>query len=72
MKASARGDYGINVSALGFIPYEINVYIPSDAETQLPVRLKKENQSDRGDGQEVLLRARGLVSLFGRGSSPSS
>lgn len=36
------GDYTFKVSAPGFIPYEIKVYIPSDAETQLHVRLRKE------------------------------
>jgi Carboxypeptidase regulatory-like domain len=36
------GGYTFKVSAPGFIPYEIKVYIPSDAETQLHVRLRKE------------------------------
>jgi len=35
------GDFAFKVSAPGFISYEIKVYIPSDAETQLHVRLRK-------------------------------
>jgi hypothetical protein len=41
------GDYSFKVSAPGFVPYEIKIYIPSDTETQLHVRLKKEKQSER-------------------------
>jgi hypothetical protein len=35
-----NGEYTFRVSAEGFVPYEITVYIPSDAETQLHVRLR--------------------------------
>jgi len=38
------GDYIFKVSAPGFLPYEIKVYIASDAETQLHVRLRKDKR----------------------------
>jgi len=38
------GNYAFRVSAPGFLPYEIKVYIASDSETKLHVRLKKENK----------------------------
>jgi hypothetical protein len=47
------GDYTFKVSAPGFIPYEIKLYIPSDAETQVHVRLRKEkgaNASPQASG----------------------
>ena len=38
------GDYTFRVSAPGFVSYEIKVYIPSDAETQLHVRLRTQKR----------------------------
>ena len=43
-KVVPYGDYTFKVSAPGFLPYEIKIYIASDAETQLHVRLRKENK----------------------------
>lgn len=40
-KVVPYGDYTFKVSAPGFLPYEIKVYILSDAETQLHVKLRK-------------------------------
>jgi hypothetical protein len=34
------GDYTFTVSAPGYVTYEIQVYIPSDATTQIHVRLR--------------------------------
>jgi ketosteroid isomerase-like protein len=42
IKAIPYGDYTLKVSMPGFIPYEAKLYIPSDAETQLHIRLRKE------------------------------
>jgi ketosteroid isomerase-like protein len=42
IKAIPYGDYTLRVSMPGFIPYEAKLYIPSDAETQLHIRLRKE------------------------------
>jgi hypothetical protein len=42
-KVVPYGDYMFKVSAPGFLPYEIKLYIASDSETQLHVRLRKEN-----------------------------
>lgn len=36
------GDYTFRVSAAGFTPYEIKLYIASDALTELHVKLKKQ------------------------------
>lgn len=36
------GDYTFRVSAAGFIPYEIKLYIASDALTELHIKLKKQ------------------------------
>lgn len=41
-KVVPYGDYTFKVSAPGFLPYEIKLYIASDAETQLHIRLRKE------------------------------
>jgi hypothetical protein len=43
-KVVPYGDYSFRVSAPGFLAYEIRIYIASDAETQLHVRLRKENK----------------------------
>jgi hypothetical protein len=43
-KVVPYGDYTFKVSAPGFLPYEIKLYIASDSETQLHVRLKQEKK----------------------------
>jgi hypothetical protein len=43
-KVVPYGDYTFTVSAPGFLPYEIKLYIASDSETQLHVKLRKENR----------------------------
>jgi hypothetical protein len=43
-KVVPYGNYTFKVSAPGFLPYEIKLYIASDSETQLHVRLRKENK----------------------------
>lgn len=41
-KDVAHGDYTFRVSAPGFIPYEIRLYIATDTLTALHVKLRKE------------------------------
>jgi ketosteroid isomerase-like protein len=61
IKAIPYGDYTLKVSMPGFIPYEAKLYIPSDAETQLHIRLRKERntkgQADpAGEAENVRLQ----------------
>jgi glyoxalase-like protein/carboxypeptidase family protein len=48
-KDVAHGDYTFRVSAPGFVPYEIRLYIATDTLTALHVKLRKEAKSMSGD-----------------------
>jgi hypothetical protein len=50
LKGVLYGDYTLRVSAPGYVPYRIKIYMLSDATTQLHVRLRKERSSDRMHG----------------------
>jgi len=46
-KGVLYGDYTLRVSAPGYVPYQIKIYMLSDATTQLHVRLRRERSSDK-------------------------